>query len=562
MPWLNLMDDKPDQGESAYSGRWVARIRGQIVGQGGTPDAASRAAGANRHKEKAEVSYMQKSWSQPFRDLIPKIISSAPNGDVYLVGGALRDSLLGRESHDFDFLVREDAIRLARQVASALHADFYILDQEFRAARVLVTGADGSRDVLDFATMRFGNIEADLQARDFTINAMALNLRDGTSLDPLHGMADLRAKLIRVCAPDSLEQDPIRVLRAVRLAAALDFKIEPRTRAGLKAAAPMLPSISAERTRDELFRILAGRQPDACMRALEMLGVMPLFLPELASLKGLQQPPPHVHDAWQHTLSVMRHLEEILNLVLENEVREEANGFHASLLTLGIGRYRPHLAQRFATGLNLDRPLRSLMQFAALYHDVGKPSTQAVGEDGRIHFLGHEIAGAQMAAERAGQLNLSNAEVDWVQIVTANHLRLFFLASQMETDGEPPTRRAIYRFFRDANPTGVEVILLGLADLCGTRDHLLTEEAWSRWVSVARSLLDNLWDRPEVAVAPERLVDGNDLMKELGLPPGPAIGHLLEAIREAQAAGEVIDRKQALTYARSWIEANASRSAP
>jgi poly(A) polymerase len=319
----------------------------------------------------------------------------------------------------------------------------------------------------------------------------------------------------------------------------------------MRAASHLLPAISAERKRDELFRMLDGPQAGTCMRALEMLGIFPHFLPELSALKGLEQPAPHVHDAWEHTLRVMGNLAEMLDLLLEGKVKE-SDGLQASVLTLGIGRHRERMKEYFSVSLNADRSLRALLQFAALLHDIGKPATQSRGKDGRIHFIGHEKEGATLAGERARQLNLSNAEVDWIHAVISNHLRFFFLAYRMEAQGQAPTRRAIYRFFRDAGTAGVGLILLGLADLRGTRDHLLNENIWSAWVSVARLLLENLWEKPEEAVAPVRLLDGNEVMKELALQPGPAIGQLLEAIREAQAAGTVLDRGSALDFARDW----------
>ncbi len=485
------MAEKTGPGDSAYSGRWVARIRGKIVGQGGTPEAARRAAGAIRHKEKAAVEYMHTAWDPPASHLIPKIVAVAPRGEIYLVGGAVRDALLGRASHDFDFVVSENALRLARQVASVLDADFYVLDAEFGAARVIVTGEDGTRDVLDFTAMRGGSIEADLDARDFTINAIALNARDGTTLDPLHGASDLVAGCVRACGPTAISDDAIRVLRAVRLAAALGFKIEAGTRRDLRAATHLLPGISEERKRDELFRILSGPRASACMRAVELLGVFPHFLPELGALRGVQQSAPHVHDAWDHTLRVMQYLEEILDLVVEGNVRE-ANGLQSSLLNLGIGRYRERIGEYFSEGQNPERPLRGLLQFAALYHDVGKRATRTSGADGRIHFIGHEKEGAKLATERARGLNLSNSEVDWLQTAVANHLRFFFLASSAEREGDEPSRKATYRFFRDTGFVGVPLILLGLADLRGTRDHQLTEKTWVAWLRVRAGITREL----------------------------------------------------------------------
>jgi poly(A) polymerase len=248
----------------------------------------------------------------------------------------------------------------------------------------------------------------------------------------------------------------------------------------------------------------------------------------------------------------MHHLAGILDLVLEGRL-EDANGILASLLTLGIGRYRPQFGAYFAKSPNQDRTLRALLEFTALYHDVCKPSTKSVDGEGRIHFYGHEHQGAQVAAQRSQQFNLSNGEIERIGAIIGHHLRFFFLARRMEEQGELPSRRAIYRFFRDADASAVDLILLGLADLRGTREHTLTEKSWLAWVDVARVLLENLWEKPAETVAPPRLIDGNDLMQVLALEPGPIVGELLEAIREAQATGAVSTRDAALRFGRDWL---------
>jgi len=546
------MSKKQANDGSAYAGRWVARVQGKIVGQGGTPEAARLAAQGNRHKEKPEISYMHATSSLALSPLLDKVASLAQDQDVYLVGGGVRDALRGVVSHDLDLVVPTNAIGLARRAAASLGADFYVLDEAFDAARVIVMGPSGTRDVLDFTSFRGSNLSADLEGRDFTINAMALDLKTRTTLDPLQGAADLRARTIRACSPTAMQDDPIRVLRAVRLAAALDLKIEPATREAMKVAASLLSRTSPERQRDELFKILGGPRPDASMRAIEMLGLLPHFLPELTCLKGVEQPAPHVHDAWEHTLSVLHHLAGMLDLLLEGRL-EDANGILASLLTLGIGRYRPQLEAQFARSPNQDRTLRALLEFTALYHDVCKPSTKSVDSEGRIHFYGHEHQGAQVAIQRGQQFNLSNGEIAQIGVIIDYHLRFFFLARRMEEQGELPSRRAIYRFFRDSDASAVGLILLGLADLRGTREHTLSEKSWLAWVNVARALLENLWEKPAETVAPPRLIDGNDLMQVLALEPGPIVGELLEAIREAQATGVVSTRDAALQFGRDWL---------
>src|SRR5574341_302470 len=306
------MSDDKLRVDSPYAGRWVARLRGKIVAHGGTPEQARLAAQKSRHKEKPEIIYMPPEMPFYFSPLIERLHAILPDQEIYLVGGAVRDLLLNRVSHDFDFAVPKDAVSLARRAASALHADFYVLDESFDTARLIVSTSDGGRDLLDFAAFRGPDLEADLRGRDFTINAIAFDLRNQTTLDPLNGASDLRAKIIRACSDSSLNDDPIRILRGVRLAAAFEFKIDSHTRRSMKQAAHLLPSVSPERQRDELFRILEGQRPDASLRALGLLNVFPHLLPELSVLKHVEQPAPHVYNVWEHTLSVIQHLERIL----------------------------------------------------------------------------------------------------------------------------------------------------------------------------------------------------------------------------------------------------------
>lgn len=537
------------QAASAYAGRWVARVRGKIIAQGDTPEQALHAAQKSRHKEKPEIIYMP-----IFSPLIDKVRDTLPDQEIYLVGGAVRDMLRNRVSHDLDFAVPSNGISLARRVANALDADFMALDEERDTGRVIVTEDEGSRTFLDFAAYRGGTtLEADLRARDFTINAIAYDLRRSTIVDPLNGASDLRAKLIRACSPSSFQDDPVRILRAIRQAASFEFKIDLATRQTMKEAVGLLPRISPERLRDEVFKILEGPKPDASMRALEMLGVFPHLMPELSAMKGITQPLPHIYDVWEHTLSVLRHLEGILSALRVGYSADETNDMFTGLLTLRLGRYREQFASHFAEALNTDRSVRAALFYAALYHDVEKPAMKSVDEAGQIHFYGHDAKGAETAAERARAFNLSNDEVERIHRIIFHHMRFLSFTMRMEQENEGPSRKAVYRFFRDAGEAGVDLVLLALADLRGMCDHTLTQETWTRALDIARVLLENFWEKREETVAPPRLLDGNDLMRELDLQPGKIIGQLLEAIREGQATGQVVTREGALELAREEL---------
>ena len=545
------MQDNSEQTSSPYAGRWVARVRGRIVAQGGTPEQALHAAQLSRHKEKAEIIFMPVPFS--YSPLIDKVRDILPQEEIYLVGGAVRDMLLNRLSTDLDFALPSQGISLARRVANALQADFMVLDEERDTGRVIVTGSDGGRTFLDFATYRGRDLEEDQRARDFTINAIAFDLRTRTLLDPLNGASDLRLKTIRACSPTSLSDDPVRILRAVRQAAAFHFRIAPETRKAMKQAASFLSRISPERQRDELFKILEGSKPDASMRALEMLGIFPFLLPELSELKGVEQSPPHIYDVWEHTLSVLGHLENILAALAPGYSADDTNDLFTGLLTLRIGRFRDQFARHFAESLNTDRSMRAALFFAALYHDVQKPATRTVELGGRIRFFDHDVQGAEVAEERGRAFNLSNDELERIKLIVGHHMRFHFFTSRLEGEKKEPSRKAIYRFFRDAGKAGVDLVLLGLADLRGTQGPALSQATWAAALDVARILLENYWEKPQETVAPPRLLNGNELMSELGLEPGRIVGRLLEEIREGQATGKVETREQAFDFAREHL---------
>ncbi|MBM3124527.1 MAG: HD domain-containing protein [Chloroflexi bacterium] len=550
---------RSDEEEHGYAGRWVARVHGRIVAQGGTPDQALRASQQSRYKEKPEIEFMPLVLPLPdFIDRIPDLIPK--NQPIHLVGGAVRDGLLGASSTDFDFVLPSGGISTARKVANKIDGAFFALNEERDTGRVILKRNGDQRILLDFAIYRGGNLAEDLRARDFTIDALAYDLRTHTILDPLEGARDLRAKTIRACSVNSILDDPLRVLRAVRLAASLEFHIEKETRNLMKQAVSQLIRVSPERIRDELFRILGNRRPAASLQALDLLGALDHLLPELLRMKGVTQPLPHIHDVWAHTLAVVSNLEEILDVLRLEYAAEETHDIQTGMLTLKLGRYRTQFADHFRIPLNPNRSNRSLLFFAALYHDVGKPATRSLDASNRIRFFDHETVGVDIAQERAQAFNLSNDETDRLGRVIAHHMRIHSFASRLEGEGKTPSRKAIYRFFRACGEAGVDLILLSLADVRGTRGTNVSQETWTAYLEIARLLLEHYWERPQEVVSPPRLLDGHDLMEILGMKEGPMVGQLLEAIRENQASGKILTREQAIKFAQDlgsdWQSAN------
>lgn len=487
-------------------------------------------------------------WNLPWVFTALRKLVGEP-GRVYLIGGAVRDALLNQPSHDLDFGVAGRAIPLARRLADQTGADFYIMDDEHDVARVLGRTDDGTDYALDFAGLRGHSLEADLRARDFTINAVAVDVFATEQLiDPLKGAQDLKDKLLRACSAASMADDPLRVVRGVRQSVALGLHIHPQTFQWMKAAAPDLSRISAERQRDELFRILSGREIATALRLLDAAGALPILLPELSPLKGAVQGTPHVYDVWEHTLALVDRLEGIYD-ALVGEYTHEASDLTLGMAVLRLGRFRDQFAEHFNVALTPQRNLRALMFLAGLYHDTAKPFTRSVDEAGRVHYYEHDAQGVDLAEQRARALALSNPEIERLKTLVGCHMRPHLLAK----DSSSVSRRAIYRYFRAAGPAGVELCLLALADLRAVYGPTLPQDTWQNELEVCRTLLEAWWEMPAQVVHPPRLLSGNDLQSLYGLKPGRQIGDLLDSLAEAQAAGEISTRAEAEAYIREKL---------
>lgn len=499
---------------------------------------------------------MRSLFSGDWSRILQIVYQESQGVPVFLVGGAVRDHFLGVQSHDLDFCLDSSPIPLARRVASVLNAGIFLLDEERETVRVVIKQSDTLYTYLDFARFREGSLEADLRKRDFTINAIALPVHESFSgvsvIDPCGGMNDLHEKVLRACSVSSFEEDPVRVLRLVRFAQKLQFRIDPQTLKDARNAVPYLERVSAERKRDEIFQILEGPRTHLGIELLDYLNALPFVFPELEKIKGVPQSPPHVHDVWRHTIETINRLEILLKVLASDLSEHSPSGMFVAQASLWLGRFREHFKSHFRKRLNPLRTLKGLTFFSALYHDIGKAETVQEDDKGRIRFYNHEKVSEQSVVFRGHALALSNEEVEHIQKVISGHMRIHWLAAE----NREPSRKTIYRFFREFGDAGVDICLLSLADLWATYSHTLTVEKWVEELMVCRTLLEARWEQESSLIKPPVLVNGNDLIKELQLQPGPVIGKLLEAIREAQVEGLVTDKESALSYAQEWIRSS------
>ncbi len=460
--------------------------------------------------------------------------------EAYLVGGCVRDWLLGRASHDIDFAVAGDAVGLARQVADRMGGAFVLLDQERGTGRVVTRGEDGQRIFIDFARLQGDDIIADLSGRDFTVNAIAVAVADTKSLshviDLYGGRRDLRLGLVRAVSETAFQDDSLRTLRAVRIAAEMGANIEQETEELIRRAARLITNVSAERVRDELAKITALPGAAQSLRYLDELGLLTTVIPELETLKGVEQSEPHYLDVFEHSLETVRRLEEVIQALKGYQGESEL-----SLISLLLSPFSRQISAHLSQPISGDRIRLTVLKLAALLHDLGKPATQSVDDEGGIHFYGHEREGAEMVGAILRRLRFGGSEVALAKTIVANHMRPCFLAGQ-----EVVTRRAVYRFFRDAGEAGVDTLLLYLADHLATWGPNLRMARWRRRVEFVASMLADYYERHQKVISPPKLVNGHDLMDEFGLEEGPRIGELLEAVREAQVEGQVRTQEDAL----------------
>ncbi len=445
---------------------------------------------------------------------------------AWVVGGAVRDVVLGRAITDVDLATTGEPAALARAVAAAAGGPAFPLSEEFGAWRVIA-----AKDfVCDVSPLQGESIDDDLARRDFSANAMAVPLERPELVDPHGGREDLEAGTLRVLGEQAYEDDPLRPLRLARLATELSLEADAETERLTRAHAKRVPETSPERVWAELRRIVIADRVIEGLKLADRLGLIEAVLPELASLRGVEQSHFHHLDVYDHTLEVLRE-----HLRLEQGL-DQVFGALAP-------RLRAVLAEPLADELTRMQALR----FGALVHDMAKPATRRELPDGRISFIGHDRVGEELVTGLCRRLRTSERLASFLSGVTRHHLALGFLVHERPLD-----RRAVYRYLRTCDPVEIEVTVLSCADRRATRGRN-AEAAIAAHLDLAHEVMGEALEW-RTAGPPKPPLRGDDLARELGIERGPELGRLLEAIREAMFAGEVQDRAQAVGYARALRE--------
>ena len=462
-----------------------------------------------------------------------RIVRDAVGGDArsaWVVGGAVRDAVLGRPITDVDLVTEGEPQALARAVASAADGPAFPLSEEFGAWRVITA----KEFVCDISPLQGDSIESDLAKRDFSANAMAVPLDRAELLDPHGGQADLEAGVLRVLGEQAYADDALRPLRLARLATELSLEPDGETERVTRMHAKRVPETSPERVWAELRRLVTAERVLDGLALADRLGLTEAVLPELAGLRGVEQSHFHHLDVYDHTLEVLRE-----QLVLEKGLDDV------------FGPLAPRLQAVLDEPLADELTRMQALRFAALFHDLAKPPTRRELPDGRVSFIGHDQVGEDLVKGLCRRLRTSERLASFLGGLTRHHLVLGFLVHQRPLD-----RRAVYRYLRTCDPVEIEVTVLSCADRRATRGRN-AEAAIAKHLDLACEVMDPALEwRSEGPPKPP--LRGDELARELGIERGPELGRLIEAIREAVFAGDVQDRDQAVGYARALRE-NAER---
>lgn len=488
--------------------------------------------------------------SLPFIKTV-KAVSDEINVEVYLVGGIVRDMIIkkdeGVESKvrelDIDFAVNGDALQFGKRVGDAVKGSYFPLDEERSVSRVVVKQSEhtshqspvkGDEIILDFSRIRGEGIEDDLKLRDFTINSIAISLdnlfdsRDLNYIDPTGGISDINNKVIRVYDKGVIDDDPLRMLRAIRFESQLDFLIDDKLEMLIKENGYKIKKSSGERIRDELFNILSDDKSHIYIQRLKDLSLLKEIIPEIESMENMEQGRHHKYFLWEHSINTLKTLE----VLIENLQRKFPD------------RYI-QLYEMLSNVLEQGISAKEAVKLSSIMHDIGKPLTKELDKNGNVHFINHEKLSADITEKLCQRLRLGNNICKTMTAIVRNHMRPILLSKEKKV-----TNRAIFRFFRDTNEAGVLICLLSIADINATRGSGIFDDTAADIEGLIKRMIDFYFEGFTRQID-SPLISGDEVMERLNLKSGPEIGEMLKEIEEQRAEGIISDKGDAIKFLES-----------
>jgi len=442
---------------------------------------------------------------------------------AYIIGGSIRDLLLDRIPTDYDIAVTENPKKFAEKMAKNISGRLFKMGKPGQ----MIIRVVSNDNIFDITSLNGSFIEDDLKKRDFTINAMAYDLSSGEIIDCLGGLRDLADKKVRMVSADVFKKDPIRLIRAYRIGACLDFEIELQTASIIKANAKLIQNSAGERIREEIFKMLGTSKSYHYLSQMADAGLLTAIFPDLDRLKGCFQSSHHLYDVFEHTMKAYYHLETILND--PDKILPDT--------CIQIRQY-------------LDEEKTMLLKYAILLHDLGKPWAKTIDNSGKIHFYGHSRKSADLAQKISQKLRLSNREKRFVDFIIRNHLNPLFLFTAMQK--KTLTHKGVTRFFKKCGDNTPALLLHTIADIMAKRDK--PNQTNKAFIGFVKEMIHNFFYSFKPKIKEPPLITGRDLIHEFGLIPSPLFKRILNLVQEEKLTNKIKSRSEALAWVRDYLD--------
>jgi poly(A) polymerase len=461
---------------------------------------------------------------------IEKIKELSQGDDVYVVGGFVRDLFFKRQNEDMDLVVNKDSLKYSKKLAKAFKAKLFTLDEVAKTYRIILK--DDKVKNIDISQFCANTIEEDLQTRDFTVNAIAFNIKKFTNFKhhiitpKKNALKDLKTKTLNTVSSKSFKIDPLRMLRGFRFMAEHGFKLSKISLKQIKSNSKLINNVAKERIKNEFVRILATKNASKILKIMDKTGLFGAVLPETVKMKKAARKYYYNKGGlFEHSFKAFESSENILNNLRMY--------FPKNFIDL-----QKHFEDDSSFSENVTR--KGLIKLVALFHDNAKPETVSF-KNGKVHFFGHEEKGSQKIKEMMSALKFSKKDIEFSAFLVKYHMRLSTL-----TRNNVVTKKASLKLFRDMGDYILDLIIVSMADWHSYKNlKLFSPDELNAQEKSLERLVKYYYDLKNVKSL-EKIIDGNIIMKEFSLKPGPIIGTLLKNVLVAQEEGRVTNLKEAL----------------
>lgn len=451
-------------------------------------------------------------------NILKQIMPFIKDYKAYLVGGFIRDAILGFNSLDRDIIVENcDVEKLAKQICKKLEAHFVPLDTENKIYRIVLKD---KLNYIDLTAPIGENIEQDIMRRDLTLNAVAFDLQQNTFLDLTNGIKDIENKIIRGISEQNFIDDPLRLLRVFRFHSKFGFKIDEQLKILVKKHASKIEQPAKERINTELIKLFEGKYADIALKEMDDLGLLTYILPIMNDVKRI---PPNTH----HHLDLFGHSIETVKQVQK----------HYENATTPV---KAHLESNLlGTASQL-----AFLKLAAFCHDVGKPSTWTIEEDTKKHrFFKHDEIGSKLIIPILKDLKFSKKQISYVQKMIKYHIYPSAVVCQ-----EPPSEKSQMKFYRKMENYVIDVIVLAAADRLSAQGPEISKDAISRNLNGLKNLLGKYFEIKENLKPLEKLIDGTEIMEILNIKASKQLGNIIKSLKEAQLNEDITTKSEAIEF--------------